>query len=97
MRSISKPIAWLCLLLTLGSAIAFAAHHHSTSAEGAKCTLCIASHSASPQDISTPPSAFFVRLAIFRPKQVSAQQRLLPFALCIRPPPVVQGSNFSCV
>ena len=36
MRSLSKSIAWLCLLLTFASAVAFAAHHHSSAAEETK-------------------------------------------------------------
>ncbi len=43
MRSISKRIAWLSLLMTLWSALAFAMHHHSDVNESAACQVCIAS------------------------------------------------------
>ncbi len=89
MRSISKPIAWMCLLLTFWSAFALVAHHHSSATEAAKCTVCVAAHSASPKTVSTLPNATFVPVATFRPKPVSAKQRLIAFALCVRPPPSV--------
>jgi hypothetical protein len=89
MRSISKPIAWMCLLLMFGSALAFAGHHHSSATEAASCTVCIAAHSASPKTTSTLPDATFVPVATFRPKPVSAKQRVIAFALCVRPPPSV--------
>ncbi len=89
MRSILKPIAWMCLLLTFWSAYALVSHHHSSATEAAKCTVCVAAHSASPKTVSTLPNATFVPVATFRPKPVSAKQRLIDFALCVRPPPSV--------
>jgi hypothetical protein len=89
MRSISKWIAWLCILLTFSSAVEFAAHNHSSATEAAKCTVCLAARSASPKTTSTLPDATFVLVATFRPKPVSAKQRVIAFALCVRPPPSV--------
>jgi len=89
MRSISKSIALMCLLLTLLSAVALVAHHHSSAAEAAKCTVCVAAHSASPKTTSVLPNTTFVPVATFHPKPVSAKQRLVAFALCVRPPPNV--------
>jgi len=89
MRSISKTIAWMCLLLTLLSAVAFVVHHHSSATEAAKCTVCVAARSASPKATSTLPDATFVPVATFRSKPVSAKQRVIAFALCVRPPPGV--------
>ena len=89
MRSISKCIAWLCILLTVSSAVEFAAHNHSSATDAAKCTVCIAAHSASPKTTSILPDATFVPVATFRPKPVSAKQRVIAFALCVRPPPNV--------
>ncbi len=89
MRSISKSIAWMCLLLTLVSAVESVAHNHSSATEAAKCTVCVAAHSASPKTTSTLPDATFVPVATFRPKPVSAKQRVIAFALCVRPPPGV--------
>jgi hypothetical protein len=88
-RSISKRIALLCLLLAFWSAIAFAAHQHSSAAEASKCAICIAAHSASPQTTTTLPKVLFVSASTFLPEPISAQQRLIVFALCVRPPPSV--------
>ena len=89
MRSISKRIACLLVLLTFWSAIAFAAHQHSSAVESAKCSVCVAAHSASPKAPSTLTRATFVVVSTFRPQSVSAKQRLIAFALCVRPPPSV--------
>ena len=89
MRSMSKRIACLCLLLTFWSAMAFAAHQHSTATESATCTVCIAAHSASPKTTTTLPRVMFLPVDTFRPEPVSAKQRLTIFVLCVRPPPSV--------
>jgi hypothetical protein len=90
MRSISKRVACLCVLLTFWSAIAFAAHQHSNATESATCTVCIAAHSTSPKTVATLPKAAFVRVSAFKLEPVSAkQQRLITFALSVRPPPTV--------
>lgn len=89
MRSISKRIAFVCLLLTVWSAIAFAAHQHSSATESAKCTVCVAAHSASPKAASTPRPTTFVVVSTFRAEPVSGKQRFVAFALSVRPPPSV--------
>ena len=89
MRSISKRIACLCVLLTFWSAIAFAAHQHSNATESAKCTVCVAAHSASPTADPTPRPTTFVVVSTFRAEPVSAKQRFVAFALSVRPPPSV--------
>jgi outer membrane lipoprotein-sorting protein len=89
MRPISKRIACLCLLLTFWSAMAFAAHQHSASADSATCTVCIAAHSASPKPTTTLPKVTFVSVSVFRPEPLATKQRLVVFALCVRPPPCV--------
>jgi hypothetical protein len=89
MRSITKRIACLCLLLTFWSAIAFATHHHSNAIEAARCTVCIAAHSASPTAPSTLLQATFVAVSTFRAEPVAAKQRFIGFALSVRPPPSV--------
>ncbi len=89
MRSLSKKIAWLCLLLTLGSAVAFVLHHHSGATEAAKCTVCVAAHSASPKAVSTLPNTTFVFASFLQLDPVSTKQRLIAFALRVRPPPSV--------
>jgi hypothetical protein len=89
MRLISKRVAWLSLLLTLWSALAFAMHHHSNADESASCQVCIAAHSATPVTASPAPKPVFRRLVAFRPQTAVAKQRLIAFALCVRPPPAV--------
>jgi hypothetical protein len=90
MRSISKRIAWLCLLLMFSSAIAFVAHHHSDANESVRCTVCVAAHSASPPAPAVLLRATFVAVSTFQPEPVvSAKQRLIVFALSVRPPPEV--------
>jgi hypothetical protein len=90
MRTLSKRIAFLCMLLTLWSVYAFAAHHHSSSIEAAKCTVCVAAHSASPVSVSkllnTAPVPVSRMVAAV---PVAAKQRLIAFALAVRPPPAV--------
>jgi hypothetical protein len=88
-RLASKKIALLCLLLAFWSAIEFAAHQHSNANESAKCTVCIAAHSASPKTTTTLPRVLFVSVSTFLPEPISAKQRLIVFALCVRPPPSV--------
>ena len=89
MRSFSKRIALLCLLLTLCSAVATITHHHSSANDAAKCTVCVAAHSAAPQAASVLPKQAFVRTSLSQTEPVSAKQRLVAFALSVRPPPAV--------
>ena len=88
-RSILKSVALLCLGLTFWSALAFAAHHHSNPTEAAKCRVCVAAHSASPQVTSTPRPATFITVFILLAEPVPAKQRVVAFALSVRPPPEV--------
>jgi hypothetical protein len=77
-------------MLTFWSALAFAAHHHSNPTEAAKCTVCIAAHSASPKATTTLPRVLFVSVStFFLPEPISTKQRLIVFALSVRPPPSV--------
>jgi len=89
MRSMSKRIAFLCLLLTFWSAVAFIAHHHSSATDALKCTVCAAAQSASPKTASTLPNSTFIQISSLRLEPVSAKQRLVTFALSVRPPPTV--------
>lgn len=90
MRSVLKPIAWLCLLLMFVSAYGFAEHQHSSSSDEAQCAVCIIGHSASPAASCKLPSAFVILVQLVVPAEpVSAKQRLVPFALAVRPPPAV--------
>jgi hypothetical protein len=89
MRLVSKRIALLCLLLTFWSAVAFVAHHHSSATDALKCTVCVAAHSSSPNTTSALSNATFIRVSTVQLAPVSAKQRLVTFALSVRPPPSV--------
>jgi hypothetical protein len=90
MRPVSKGISWLCLLLTLWSTYSFAVHHHVTSADEAQCTVCVVAHSASPAAASRLPNPVLVLLqVIVLGEPIPVKQRLIAFALSVRPPPVV--------
>jgi hypothetical protein len=83
-----KPIAWLCLLLISVLAFAFVAHQHSSSCDEAQCAVCVVAHSASPAAFSNLPSTALVLVRFVVPAEPrSAKQRLVPFALTVRPPP----------
>jgi len=89
MRSISKKVALVCLLLTVWSAVGLAAHHHSSRIEAARCSVCVIAHSAVPKTIAALPQATFVYAAAPVLDTVSSRQRLISFALRVRPPPSV--------
>lgn len=88
-RSIVKSLAVICLLLTFWSAIAFAAHHHLNGAESAKCTVCVAAHSAAPKATTNLLKAKFTPISTFRAEPVFAKQSFVVFALSVRPPPAI--------
>jgi hypothetical protein len=90
MRSWSKRIAWLCLLLTLSAAFSLAAHKHSNSIDAAKCTVCATAHSASPVAAARVPDTVLVSLHVISiGEPLLAKQRLICFDLSVRPPPEV--------
>jgi hypothetical protein len=89
MRSISKNVALVCLVLTVWSAVGLAAHHHSSRVEAARCSVCVTAHSAAPKTIAALPLATFVYAAAPVLDTASSQQRLISFALRVRPPPTV--------
>jgi hypothetical protein len=84
-----KYLALMCLLLTFWSVIAFAAHHHSNGTNAAKCTVCVAAHSAAPKATASLLKAKFTPIATFLPEPVFAAQRFVAFALSVRPPPAI--------
>jgi hypothetical protein len=88
-RSIVKSLAVMCLLLTFWSALAFAAHHHTNGTDSAKCTVCVAAHSAAPKATASLLQANFTPLSTCLPEPVFATQRFVAFALSVRPPPAI--------
>ncbi|SPE44905.1 hypothetical protein SBA7_570020 [Candidatus Sulfotelmatobacter sp. SbA7] len=89
MRSFSKGIAWLCLLLTFLSAVELVTHRHSSQEQSAACRVCVAAHSTVPAIAPLPPKTEFARILALRPQPTAAKQRLISFALLVRPPPSV--------
>jgi hypothetical protein len=89
-RFILKYVALMCLVLTFWSAVAFAAHHHSNRSESAKCTVCGAAQSMAPKATANLPKATFTPISTFRADPASAKERVVAFALSIRPPPAIQ-------
>jgi hypothetical protein len=89
MQRLAKKVAWICLLLTIWSVFAIAAHHHSSATEAARCAVCIAVHAAFPQINSARLNIEFVPVATLKLEPLSAKRFLPAFALSIRPPPIV--------
>jgi len=90
MQSVVKRTAWLCLLVTLLSAYVFATHQHFSSGDEAQCTVCVVAHSASPVSTSRLPNPVLVLLRFtVVGEPVPAKQRLIAFALSVRPPPAI--------
>jgi hypothetical protein len=86
-RPMLKRVALLCLLLTLGSALAFVVHHHSNAAESAKCTVCVVAHSAAPKASTNLLKTRFSPVLTLQAEPVSSRQHFVAFALRVRPPP----------
>jgi hypothetical protein len=89
MRTISKAISSLCLLLTLWSAVALATHHHSSANESLTCQICIAANSTTPSVACAQPAPTFIQLSTVPVRPDSAPRQVLAFAISNRPPPVV--------
>jgi hypothetical protein len=82
-----KGIALLCLMLTFCTALAFVAHYHSNGADSAKCSVCVAAHSAAPRSTANLLKTTFSPLSTLQTEPVSAKQHVVAFALNVRPPP----------
>lgn len=87
MRVAPKVVALLAVFLTLWSACVVVAHSHTSSIDAAKCGVCIAAHSAAPvvAAVSAAPARFSSTAVEARP--LASRQRLVAFALSVRPPP----------
>lgn len=89
LRSLSKSVALLCLLLTFWSAITQFSHRHSDRTNESTCQVCVAAHSSSPKSATAAPKPLFLKILTPRRRPVAARQRLIAFALFVRPPPSV--------
>ena len=88
MRSFSKTIACLCLLLTVWSAVAVVVHRHTNGNDTAKCTVCAAAHFAASKTGAPAAAPTLVAASSFSLQPDPIKFRLLAFALSVRPPPV---------
>jgi hypothetical protein len=86
-RSTVKCAAIVCLLLTLWSALAFAAHYHAKGTESATCTVCMAAHTAAPRPTTHLHRTVLSPVFIVEVAPVSQKERFIAFALSVRPPP----------
>lgn len=86
-RSISKFVACLCLLLTLCSAVEVIVHHHSTQTDASACQVCVAAHSTTPTTISPAPKPVFRTILTLHLRQTATTERFIAFGLRVRPPP----------
>ena len=86
-RPFTKCVAILCLLLTISSAVAVVAHHHSNGIDTAKCSICAAAHSTAPKAAANPTVTAFTSHFAFRSVSDPAKEQVVAFALSVRPPP----------
>lgn len=89
MLPLSKRVAWLCVVLTLWSALAFAVHHHADGEDSAHCPICVAALTASPAQPALAPRVTMLAVStVETAPDIAAKQRVAAFALTVRPPPV---------
>jgi hypothetical protein len=88
-RPFAKWIAWLCLLLTVCSAVELVAHHHSNQVEASACQICVAAHSTQPTSISLAATPVFRTILVLQLRPASAAKSVVSFGLHVRPPPSV--------
>jgi len=86
-RFVIKSTATFCLLLTIWSAVGFAAHHHSNSTESAKCTVCVAAHTSAPRATAAPQKVTLTHVIAVPAEPLAANEAVVAFALSVRPPP----------
>lgn len=89
LRRIFQLVAIVCLLLTVTSSFAAVLHVHSTPAESLNCQVCVLAHSTAPAAIQTAARPTFFRVADILLPELRTRQRLIVFALSVRPPPLV--------
>ena len=97
MRSVAKIAALLCLLLTLGSAVAVVAHHHTNSAESLTCSVCVAARAVAAIVPTSTLKPVFIQVSTVRVQPRPAQYRFPVFARSGRAPPVDQGPTTESV
>jgi hypothetical protein len=89
MRFTGRWLVWLCLSLTLWTAVAESTHNHPNKTESASCSICVVAHSASPVVSSHQAKPIFAAIGWLQEKEVIANARLSVFDLGIRGPPEV--------
>jgi len=88
MHRLAKQTAWLCLLLLLFTTAAVTVHHHAGGNDSPTCELCLVASSAPVTAPSPSLQQTFAAVTWVHSKPVeAARQRLICFALSVRPPP----------
>jgi len=88
MHRLAKQTAWLCLLLLLFTTAAVAVHHHAGGHDSPTCELCLVASSAPLAAPSPCLQQTFAAVTRVQSKPIeAARQRLICFALTVRPPP----------
>ncbi len=87
MRTTTKLIACLCLLLTLWSAAETVSHHHSNSTEFLRCSVCVVLRTTVLTASVPVLEPIYTWLYTVTSESHSSNDRLPAFALSIRPPP----------
>jgi hypothetical protein len=84
----AKATAWLCLILLLCISTAAAVHHHADGSDSARCELCLVAASSAPTAPAPCLAQTLLAVSMVRLEPVAAaKQRLICFALTVRPPP----------
>lgn len=97
MRSVAKIAAWLCLLLTLWSAVAVVTHHHANGAESVTCPVCVAARAVAATVTPGALKPVFIQLSTVRVQPSPAKHRLPVFAFSGRAPPADLGPTTESV
>jgi hypothetical protein len=87
MRFSARWLAWLCLSLMLGAAIAEVTHTHANQTEAVSCTICMVAHSSAPAPTCHQCTPVFAAIGVAPEEEVSANPQLGVFELGIRGPP----------
>jgi len=97
MRALAKFAALLCLLLTVWTALAVVAHHHTNGAESQTCPICVVARAPAAIVTSDAAQPVLVRLSTVRVEPSPLHHRLPVFALSGRAPPAGQGPTVASV
>lgn len=89
MRLSSKWLTWLCLSLTLWTAVAESTHNHPNKTESASCSICVLAHSTTPTATADQIRPVYAEVGFLPEDEIIAKARLAVADLDIRGPPTV--------